>query len=378
MGMGGGAEEQVIRLSYAFKARGWKVVIVSMLPPKKMPEDFATHGVPLMHLNMRRGIPDPRCIGRLAKIIREFKPDVVHSHLVHANLLSRIVRLVENYPVCVNTHHNVTMTGVEHDRSAIFELAHRLTDRLSDRFTAICTVATDYCVSRKAVPAHKAETMPNGIDIAKFDRNARHRERLRRELGIDDKFVWLAAGRLEAQKAYPTILRAMAIDRHRSNVLLICGTGSLEQEIKDFAAELQLCDRVRFLGLRGDIPALMSAADGYALCSDFEGLPLVLLQAAAASLPIVATNVSGNPEIVIDGVNGFLVAPREPGAFFAAMTRVEQMSDAERHALGAAGRQIVERDFEAERVADRWQLMFENLLRFDNKRQKMRGKVKLH
>ena len=74
MGVGGGAEEQVMRLSFQFKARGWKTLVVSMLPPWTLPPDFAEHGVPLEHLGMSRGIPNPRGLFRLARLIREFRP----------------------------------------------------------------------------------------------------------------------------------------------------------------------------------------------------------------------------------------------------------------------------------------------------------------
>src|SRR4051812_16913537 len=89
MGFGGGAEEQVIRLAYAFDARGWAVMLVSLILPSPMPADFESKGIPLVHLSMRRRLPDPRSVTRLSQIIRDFRPDVVHSHMVHANLLAR-------------------------------------------------------------------------------------------------------------------------------------------------------------------------------------------------------------------------------------------------------------------------------------------------
>src|ERR1700712_1115410 len=105
MGMGGGAEEQVISLAYALQSRGWSPFIVSLVPPSPMPPDFAARGIPLTHLDMRRALPDPRSLLRLARLIRQFKPDIVHSHLVHANLLARAVRLIVPYPVLICTLH---------------------------------------------------------------------------------------------------------------------------------------------------------------------------------------------------------------------------------------------------------------------------------
>jgi len=362
MGVGGGAEEQVIRLAYVFQSRGWKTLIVSMLPPGTMPADFSSHGIELLHLGMRRGIPDPRGLLRLAKVIRNFRPDVVHSHMVHANLIARAARAIAPFPVLVCTHHNLTMAGEEHDHSALFEFAHRVSDGFAERTTTICRAAADYCIARRAVPASKLMVVPNGIDCEGFTFNPEARRRLREQLGVDRDFVWLAVGRLELQKAYPTMLRAFAQLRSEGQTLLICGRGSLRDQLAALAVELGIGERVRFLGLRDDIPELMSAADAFALSSDMEGLPLVLLQASAAKLPIVATNVSGNPEVVIEDVNGYLTPPGAPDVFAQAMARMAALSRADRAALGQAGLERVRAMFELEPVVDRWEELFDELL----------------
>jgi glycosyltransferase involved in cell wall biosynthesis len=368
MSMGGGAEEQVFQLAYAFQARNWEVLIVSMLPPGVMPPDFPEHGISLVHLDMRPARPDPRGVLRLADLIRSFHPDVVHSHMTHANLLARAARLLAPFPVLVNTLHNLTMAGVKRNHTTFFEIAHRATDRLAERTTAICHAASDYYVKHHAVPANKMMTVPNGIECQRYAPNPEARLRLRREMGIEDDFVWLAVGRLELQKAYWTMLRAFAKLESPRNTLLICGSGSMLDQLAALATELGLANRVRFLGLRKDIPDVMSAADAFVLSSDMEGLPLVLLQASAAALPIVATNVSGNPEVVIEGLNGFLTPPGSPELFAKAMRRMAALPAAERLALGRAGQARVQKIFQVEPVADQWERLFEELLRADGGR----------
>ncbi|MGE3818642.1 MAG: glycosyltransferase [Isosphaeraceae bacterium] len=362
MGMGGGAEEQVIRLAYGFKGRGWATRIVSLLPPTQMPPDFESHGVPLSHLGMRKAIPDPRGIWRLAREVRDFRPDVVHTHMVHANLLARAVRLVQPFPLLVCTHHNQTMAGVTRDWSGLFEFAHRITDRVTDYSTAISQSATDYYVRKRAVPASKMTFLPNGVEIARYQPDPEARARLRRELGLGDRFVWLAVGRLEAQKAYPTLLRALAALEDRPRSLLICGVGSLREDLEALTTSLGLGSQVRFLGLRDDVPAVLSAADGFALSSDLEGLPLVLLQASAAALPIVATRVGGNAEVVQHGESGFIVPPGNPAAFAEAMARLESLPADQRRAMGRSGQARVIDVYEEGRVVDRWERLFLDLL----------------
>jgi glycosyltransferase involved in cell wall biosynthesis len=264
--------------------------------------------------------------------------------------------------VLVGTLHNLTMAGVERDRSAIFELAHRVTDRLTERTTAICQAASEHSVQRRAVPPAKMMTVHNGIDPDQFAANAEVRQRVRKEMGLEGQFVWLCIGRLVLQKAYPTLLRAMARLGEGNRTLLICGVGPLHDELVAMAGQLGVSNRVRFLGLRGDVPDLMSAADAFCLSSDTEGLPLVLLQACAAGLPIVATNVAGNPEVVTEGANGFLTPAGDPEAFAAVMSRVEGLSAAERAAIGNAGIVHVRANFDAERIADKWEQIFRRLL----------------
>ena len=362
MGMGGGAEEQVIHLAYGLRSRGWEVMIVSMLPPSPMPPDFANRGIPLKHLGMRRGIPSLRSTLQLARLIREFQPDVVHSHMTHANLLARAVRIICRYPVLVCTLHNLTMAGVERDHTTIFELAHRVSDRLAECTTAICQAAADYYVRGRAVPATKMRVMVNGIDTDRFAADSETRIRMRRELGLDDRFVWLAVGRLELQKAYPTLLRAFAHLGDTRGLLLICGQGSLKDELIALAEKLKISEFVRFLGLRCDMPDVMRAADGFALSSDMEGLPLVLLQASAASLPIVATDVGGNSEVVVDGTTGRLVSAGNPQAFAGCMAKVAAMPEADRMKMGQHGQQRVQDLFEAENVFGRWEQLYKGLL----------------
>lgn len=363
MGMGGGAEEQVVRLAYAFDDRGWAVRIVSLVPPSPMPADFQGRGIPLSDLGMRPSVPDPRGVVRLAREVSAFRPDVVHAHMVHANLLARAVRLVRPFPVLVCTHHSQTMAGVHRDRTRLFELAHRLTDPLADASTAISRSAAEYYVGRRAVPASKMRVVPNGIDAGRYAHDPAARVRLRAELDLEGRFVWLAVGRLERPKGYPVLLRALASLGDGGRVLLVCGQGTLRQALEDQADGLGLADRVRFLGLRSDVPALMSAADGFALSSEVEGLPLVLLQAGAAGLPVVATNVGGNAEVVSDGQSGLIVPPDDPAAFARAMARVEAMPARDRAAMGAAGlARIVDR-FDFEHVADEWEGLYLDLLR---------------
>lgn len=145
--------------------------------------------------------------------------------------------------------------------------------------------------------------------------------------------------------------------------LFIVGQGSLRAETEELAKELGLAEAVRFLGVRNDIPQLMNAADAYVMSSAWEGMPMVLLEAAAVGLPVVATDVGGNREIVRDGYTGLLVPPRDHESLARAMVHLMSLPDAARRAMGQAARAYVEAHYGLERVVDQWEKLYRNCLR---------------
>jgi glycosyltransferase involved in cell wall biosynthesis len=352
----GGAEMQVFHLAKGLRARGWEAEIVSMLCGGIMGDQFREAGIPLHELGMRRSIPDPRAIFRLRKIIRNFRPDVVHSHMVHANLLARLTRVVCPMPVLIATAHSMA------EGRRWTELAYRITDPLADLTTIICEAAAARYIRVGAVPERKLQTLPNGVQLEDFRPNAENRATLRAELGVGHQFVWLAVGRLDTPKDYPNLLTAMARLRSEHHVLLIAGDGPLRQSIERLAAELGISEKVRLLGMRKDIPQLMAAADAYVMSSAWEGLPMVLLEAAASALPIVTTAVGGNNEVVHDEVNGFLVPASNSEALAGAMQRMEHLPAESRLSMGLAGRDHVAKHYSLSSVVDQWETIYRSLL----------------
>ena len=357
--MRGGAETQVFLLAGTFARRGHAVHVVSMRPPEAYRDDLRELGIAFTSLGMRSGFPDPRGMLRLARAVRAWRPDVVHSHMVHANLLARITRILAPMPVLITTAHNLT------EGARWRELAYRYTDRLATLSTNVCQAAVDRFVAVGAVPEGRMRFVPNGLEPAAFAPDPVRRERTREALGLGDRFAWLAVGRLEAQKDYPTMLAATAeaTREHPSLTVLVVSDGPERAALEALRAQLGLTsEQVRFLGARSDVPDLMRAADAYLMSSAWEGLPMVLLEAAAAQLPIVATDVGGNADIVLAERSGVLVPAHEPAALAEAMTRVMASSEATRAAWGAEGAAHVDRYFLLDRVVDVWEALYEDAL----------------
>jgi len=366
----GGAETQLVHLALRMRSRGWDVQVITLIDPGAYVEELQSAGIPVKSLQMSRGVPDPRALFRLARMLWQDPPHILHAHMVHANLLARLARPFAPIPVLICTAHSTyeSPTGVTLTKEITWrEWAYRLTDRLCDVTTQVGQAGRERYVRVKAVPRDKIRFIPNGVDVDRFRPDAQVRLRVRAELGLQDRFAWLAVGRFEEAKDYPNLLHAFARLSDRNAILLIAGQGALRERMEALAHELKIAPRVYFLGLRRDVPDLMNAADAYVMSSFYEGMPMVLLEASATGLPVVATDVGGNREIVAEGQTGYLVSSRDPIGLADAMSRIMSLNVDDRLRMGMAGRTRVEARYSLNRIVDEWEGLYRQL--FDARRE---------
>lgn len=344
----GGAEVQVAHLARGLHQRGWRVVVVSLAAPRALANDLRSDGVTVRDLGMRPGIPDPRAVSRFRRILREEKVQLMHAHMFHAVLLARLARPGPCPPPLVSTFHNIR------DGGRIRSLAYRITDRLSTVDTAVSKAVAMSVHSRGAVPARRAiEVVPNGVPVGAEGSDT----------PSGGMFRWICVGSLTEQKDHRTLLEAFALIARSSPVrLTIVGAGPLEWSIRDTVRVLDLESTVEMLGPREDVAVLLRRADAMVLASRWEGFPMVLLEAGAAGLPVVATAVGGSPEIVEEGETGFLVGEGDPVALADAMTRMVCLQEIERKAMGRAAKTLVTSRFGIESVVDRWEALYEAII----------------
>jgi glycosyltransferase involved in cell wall biosynthesis len=355
----GGAETQLKNLALRLKQRGWSLSVVSMLPPKAYVDELESAGICVYNLRMRRKVPDPRALFRFCRILRHLRPQIVHSYMFHANLLARVARLITPVPILVSSVRGLNEGG------RLRDLAYRFTDPLADITTQVSEAGKQRYIRVGAVPPSKIVYIPNGIDTSRFHPNPTVRKVVRESLGYSEEiFVWLTVGRLEPVKNHRELIQAFCevVSEYPHARLLIAGQGPLHPVLEQQIAASGLSTHVRLLGIRHDIPELLNAADAFVLPSLWEGMSNALLEAAATALPIVATNIGGNPEVVLDGVSGYLVPPSEPAALTEAMGRLLGIPKEQRLGMGLAGRAHVVQNFDLERVVDRWEALYRELL----------------
>jgi len=366
----GGAEKLVIALADRMAARGHAVAFLVLRPP--LVQQLATaHTV--VHLDMRRNpLSVLRAMLRGRRFLGEFKPDIIHSHGFHGNIVARIFHLLGTDPPSVSTIHNVYEGGWRR------MLVYRLTDPLARLTAAVSAAARDRFVRLHAVPAHKCIVLTNGINIAEFKPDPARRIRTRATLGLGDEFVWLAAGRIAAAKDYPNLLRAFALvclkqepgcptsvcsDVGRLR-LWIAGEPADPAEssrLRSLTEELRIEGSTKFLGLRRDLPALLDAADAFVLSSAWEGMPLVVAEAMAMEKPVVATDAGGTRELL--GDCGMLVSAHDPAALARAMLAVMRADSAARKLFGLAARARIVQNFSIDARADAWETLYIGIIR---------------
>jgi glycosyltransferase involved in cell wall biosynthesis len=258
-----------------------------------------------------------RRLMRLIQFLRAEKFDLIHTHLSYANILGCLAGYYAGIPVVATLH----STG--HDSRRESELITRL-EKVILRYLARRVVAVGYTVAA----AHQAhlglravDVIPNGVPDP-LAISPEERQSIRREIaGDENRVVIIAVGRLVRAKGYEDMIEAFAIVHHRDprTVLVIAGVGSLFDKIRKKISDMQLEDSVNCLGERSDISQLLAASDIYASSSHREGLPVALLEAMMAGLPIVATSVGDIPK-VITPETGIIVPPHEPACLADALS----------------------------------------------------------
>jgi glycosyltransferase involved in cell wall biosynthesis len=313
-----GAENVVSYLATGFDRARFNTGVVSFYDarPHGLEGRLAERDIPVWHLGKRAGF-DPRIFSRLSQIVKQFRPDVIHSHCYVLRYLMHI-----SGPLMAHTVHNIA--------SAEVDLLGRMIHRYAYK-RGVVPIAVGEEVAKSFGRMYgflPPATIPNGIDTDRFWRPGA-RSKWRAANGFsEDEILIVSTGRLAPQKN-PVAL-ADAIANVPGARLLLAGEGALRPALEGR-------DRVHLLGIRDDIPDILAAADIFALASDWEGLPLAVIEAMAAGLPVVATNVGSVAEAVQHGHTGLLVPVRDQRMLTNALLALTN-DVARRHEMGAAGR----------------------------------------
>ncbi len=371
----GGAETQCVRLATGLHARGWRVRVVTLLPSTAFTDELTEVGIPVVDISEGESPYRPHNLLRLLNQFWSFKPDVLVTFLYQADVVGRMLGSAFGIPVRVTSIRNEFFGASDKPRDhwsvrAREELIRR-TDSRASLSTTNSELAAVSLIERGIVPSHRLRIIRNMVDLAPFTpMTAEERTAFRREHGAegDSDFVWVHAGRLETQKDQATLLKAFAehCKTHNHARLWILGDGARRQELEALAGQLGVTDRVLFAGERPDVPDWLRAADAFVLSSKWEGLPNVLLEAAAARLPVVSTDVGGVREAMGPDLFEYLAEAGSVDSLRDAMDRLVTLHRDNRHEYDVLGEtnfaHVLDR-FGSGGVLDHWEGLFTELMR---------------
>jgi glycosyltransferase involved in cell wall biosynthesis len=308
---------------------------------------------------------DMRALAQLSRLVRDFRPHVVHTHTAKAGFLGRAAALsMRPRPAIVHTYHGHVLKGYFNPpRTDLYLRLERLLGRPSDSLVGVSDATVEELVQLGVAPAEKFRAIRLGLDLdrlAALEPGAGRQ--LRAELGIGEQDVLAVfVGRLVPVKRLEVLLTALAVARRTEPRLrlAIVGDGELRAAFEQQAAGIGVADSVHFLGYRRELGPIFAAADLAVLSSSNEGTPVSLIEAAAAGLPVVATDVGGVSEAV-SPASGLLVAADGTRAFAEALTRMA--ADPELRArCGSEGRRIAFERFGAERLLSDTAALYEEM-----------------
>ena len=368
----GGPALHVSYLSKGLDERGYETTLVSGRVSEGegsmeyVAEELGVH--PLFISELQREISplvDAGAVRRLVSVIREVRPHILHTHTAKAGAVGRAAALLAGRarpPIVLHTFHGHVLRGYfSEPQTRAFRALETGLARSSDALIAVSPEVRDDLVDLGVAPREKIAVIRLGLDLG---RRLEGSPGARDELGISaDGFAIGWFGRMTEIKRVDHVLRAFAEVRERvpSAVLVLAGDGPLRPELEGLARSLGIDGATRFLGYRDDVGSLYSALDAFALTSANEGTPVVAIEALAARVPVVATDVGGVRDVVVDGRTGLLVQYGDVDGVAAHLVQLAEDSELRRR-LGEQGREHVVARYSVERLVDDVDRLYQALL----------------
>lgn len=354
--MVGGAEEMVLNLVRHLPDR-FEPCVSCINQAGPIGEEIRNTGVPFRVLGLDPGIRRPWSLIGIQRHLRELQPDIVHTFLLTASLYGRLAAMLAHVPIIVGTEVNIY-----EKKRARHALAERLLMRGTDRVIVSAESVRDFYIQQIQADPARVEVIYNAVDWSQLGTTMAP-DALRASAGVPAAAPLAGIiARLTEQKAHRYLFDAMASTPGLASLhLLVVGDGELGDDLRARVECLGLSARVHFLGARRDLGNLLAAIDLFVMPSLWEGLPLSMVLAMGAGLPVVATRVAGIPEVVQDGVTGMLVPPADMTALGSAMARL--VSDpALRQTLGAAAAAFVRPRFGVDQYVESVTRVYDRLL----------------
>lgn len=353
----GGAERVVLWTAKNLNKQRFNVSICCLAKRGPIFDEAEREGIRIFSLGLR-GKLDFLKIFNLIKLLREQKIHILHTHLFHANIAGRVIGRFAGTPIIISSEH---IMGLE---SSWRLFLNKLTSRFADKIIAVSVAVKNFLIKDAKIEYTKIEVVQNGIELSNFYNAVfeKDKTKARFNLSNSDKIIGTVA-RIHKQKGHEYLLAAAKkiITKYPQVKFLIVGEGPLKEKMQKLSSCMGIEKNIIFTGFFRDVPSIMSVFDIFVLPSLWEGLPITIIEAMAMKKPIIATNVSGNPELIEENVTGFLVSPRDVDSLAEAISK---LLDNEQLGLkfAEAGFNVCNKFFTASRMTNEITLIYEQLI----------------
>lgn len=352
----GGAEKVAYNLAASQVTQGHHVHVVSLAPGEHGPnaEGFATAGVTIHQVPKFGTTVDPTLPFRLAVLFRKVQADIVHSHNAQPLVYAAPAAFLARLPLVHTKHGADAVDG----RAATLRKGAA---RLASAFVAVSQETANDAVRGGDASSASVQVIENGIDLSVYAPSLESRRNLRCELRLpSDSLIIGTVGRLATIKNQPLLVRAASRLLGSNIHLVFVGDGPQRKELEIAAVQCQRPESVHVLGQRLDVAQLLPGFDIFALTSDSEGLPMVLLEAMACAVPVLATAVGGIPEVIKEGITGFLVPKADESALELRLRSLLNDHDL-RATVGARARDFCLQYYSWTTMRDRYESLYARL-----------------
>lgn len=348
----GGAQHNMLLGLPRLDPEKYEHILVSIMDRMQMESQFRQLGIEVHSLGLSKKT-DLAVAFRLRSLLSKLEPDILHTYLIHGNVLGRIVGRLVGVPAIIGSELTIGQAGT------IGKLATKLTNPLTNAVEVNSETGGKAVVKDLGVPREKIEVILPGLDLDAFS-GTENRTKIRSEIGVtNDQHLVLFVGRLRPVKGPEYGIRAFAkaLTENPNLHLALAGEGEQRAYLKNLTNELGIQSNTTFLGARKDLPDVLSAADSILMPSLTEGFPRVANEAMAASKPVVATRVGGVPEAIVHDVTGLLVESKDIDAMSKAIVRISSDTVLQ-HRLGTNARKHAEEHYSAASYVARLDKMY--------------------
>lgn len=367
----GGAERQLVNLVNSTSAKEFNHVVCTIGEAGFFAPVVRQAGYKVIEMNISANRPFFQTARKFRQIIREEQPDIINSWLFDASIGARLARLPGN-KIPIVTSLQSSDYAPEARQAGNWSPKKVAILRLIDKFTAL--LAKPYFVPcsefvKKSYQIHfgideaKTEVIYNSVDADLLAATADDVKKIREELMLPpDAFIYISVGRLDAAKNHKILLEAFrkVLAEVPVSYLIMVGAGMLENDLKKQAEDLQIAERVLFLGQRNDVGALLETADVFVFPSLLEGLPVALVEAMSKSLPCIASKIEVFEEVIDEGENGLLINPHSSDELKGAMIKLYADENL-RKSLGEKAFQTVNAKFSVKVTAQKWESFYKKV-----------------